>query len=315
MYWTMRDGSINCPMSETIRIDDMRLFAKLAEHLSFTRASRELGLPKQTFSRRIAVLESALGTKLLHRTTRRLKLTDLGAAYAARCTEVIRLADEANRAVTADRQNPSGTLRLTADPTFGEAFLSDLVAEYARTWPAVRIEVVLTRRRVDLLDEGFDLAFRVGQADDPTLSKLALGPATIRYCATARYLDEYGEPERPRELQSHRCVVVSDRGPVRWPFRHKRQTEFIPVTGHITTTSFAMARTAVLSDLGITMFPAFACAADLETGRLCSVLDNFRVDVGSVWLLHLSRRFLPARVEAFVELAKARLGQDPPWIA
>src|SRR5262249_53309451 len=141
---------------------------------SFTAAARTSGVPKQTLSRRVAELERALGARLLHRTTRRLRLTDAGAAYAARCAEIERIAEEANRAAADTQEVPRGTLRVTADPVFGEAFLTDLVLDYAQAWPEVRLEVVLTRRRVDLVEEGFDVAFRVGQVDDPALSGFAL---------------------------------------------------------------------------------------------------------------------------------------------
>src|SRR5262245_21122902 len=131
-------------MSETVRLEDMRVFACVAEARSFTAAARRLGMPKQTVSRRIAQLEHELGTQLMHRTTRRLHLSDVGAAYAARCAEVVRAAEEANRAVADARTTPSGTLRVTADEILGEVFLGDLLIEYAKRWPGVRLDIVLT---------------------------------------------------------------------------------------------------------------------------------------------------------------------------
>ena len=171
-----------------MKLEDMRLFARVAAARSFTGAARQLGIPKQTLSRRVAGLEHALGVRLLHRTTRRLYLTEVGAAYAERCDEVIRMAEEANRSVTDAGEVPKGTLRVTADPVFGEAFLGGVITEFARRWPEVHVEVVLTRRRVDLVEEGFDLAFRVGRVDDPALTATRLGPARVRYCASPRYL-------------------------------------------------------------------------------------------------------------------------------
>lgn len=301
-------------MGETIKIEDMRLYAKVADAKSFTRAAASLGIPKQTLSRRVAELERALGVRLLHRTTRRLHLSDAGAAYAERCAEIVRLADEANRAVTEADEVPRGPLRVTADPVFGEAFLHDLVLDYAKAWPEVRIEVALTRRRVDLLEEGFDVAFRIGRVDDPGLSCWNLGPARIRYCASPKYVARRGAPRRPEDLSKHECIVIADPGsPARWPFAGPKGLRLLPVSGRLVVSSLALAKNAALAGLGVALFPEFACEGDLRRKRLVGVLGRDAVDVGAVWLVHAGRRFLPARVRAFVDLARERFGGEPPW--
>jgi DNA-binding transcriptional LysR family regulator len=277
----------------------------VAEARSFTGAAQRLGVPKQTLSRRVALLERALGVELMQRTTRRLHLTDLGAAYAERCAEIARLAEEANRAVSDADPAPRGTLRITADPAFGDA----------GSWPEVRVEVVLTPRKVDLLEEGFDVAFRIGQVDEPALSGFRLGPAHVRYCASPAYLARRGRPKNPSSLAVHDCLIVgSDGVPARWPFRGKRGLALIPVSGRLTMTSLRMARAAALAGLGIGLFPEFVCAEDLRRKRLVAVLDDWAVEVGSVWLLHAARRFLSARVRAFAQLARARFAAAPPWV-
>ena len=302
-------------MGGTIRLEDMKLFARVAEAKSFTAAARILGMPKQTVSRRVAELERALGVQLLHRTTRRLHLSDAGAAYAERCAEVVRIAADANRAVADTQQVPRGRLRVTADPVFGEAFLPDLVFEFARQWPEIEIDVVLTRRRVDLVEEGFDVAFRVGHVDDASLSGFNLGPARVRYCASPSYIARRGAPETPDDLKSHDCILVSSvAGPVRWPFRGSKGATMVPVSGRFQFSSHAMARDAALAGLGIAIFPEFACAQDVRRKRLVAVLEDRGVDVGAVWLIHAARRFLPARVRAFAELTRERFSRAPPWL-
>jgi DNA-binding transcriptional LysR family regulator len=300
-----------------MRFDDMRLFAKVAEAKSFTAAARRLGIPKQTLSRRIAELELALDVQLLHRTTRRLHLTEAGAAYAERCAQLVRLADDAHRELTDSRTTPRGELRITADPLFGDAFLPGLVTEYAARWPDVHVEVVLTRRKVDMIEEGFDIAFRIGNLEDPKLHATELGPARVRYCASPAYLRRRGPPRTPDDLREHDCIlVVGHSGPdgrdaefdaVRWPFRGRKGPVLVPVSGRLRSNSFALAHTATLAGLGIAIFPEFACADDLRRRRLVSVLDDWRVDVGAVWLVHPRARFLTARVRMFVELAVERL--------
>jgi DNA-binding transcriptional LysR family regulator len=297
-----------------MKLEDMRLFAKVAEARSFTAAARSLGIPKQTLSRRVAELESALDVRLLHRTTRRLHLTEVGAAYAERCAEIGRLADEANRSVTDASAVPKGTLRVTADPLFGEAFLGGVVMEFARRWPEVHIEVILTRRRVDLIEEGFDVALRVGRVDDAALTATRLGPARIRYCASPRYLARRGAPQTPENLAAHECILVVTEGTsVKWPFQVGKRETLMPISGRLRFNSFALARAAALAGLGIAIFPEFACAEDVRHGRLVPVLEDWTGEVGAVWLVHQTHRYLTARVRVFAELVRDRLAKNPPW--
>lgn len=298
-----------------MKLDDMRLFAEVARAQSFTAAARALGVPKQTLSRRVAELEHALGVTLLHRTTRKLHLTELGAAYAERCMELVRLAEEADRAITESQLVPRGLLRVTADPLFGEAFLGRVVIEYASRWPDVSVEVLLTRRRVSLVEEGFDVAFRVGHLDDPTLTARKLGPARIRYCASPAYLKRRGTPETPEDLGAHECIAVTAEGaPVQWPFAGRRSPKLVPVSGRLRLSSSALAHEAALAGLGIALFPEFACADDIRRGRLVPVLDEHVVDVGAVWLVYPTNRYLSARARTFLDLAIERLGVSPPWV-
>jgi DNA-binding transcriptional LysR family regulator len=213
----------------------------------------------------------------------------------------VRIANEANRAVTEVDDEPRGTLRVTADPVFGDAFVGELVIEYARRWPRVTIDLVMTRRRVDLIEEGFDVAFRIGHVDDASLTGVRLGPARVRYCASPRYLAKRGAPTAPEQLGEHDCLVVSDGGPTRWPFPGKKGPRLVPIDGRLKVTSFATARAAALAGLGIAIFPDFACAKDIRRKRLTPVLET--VDVGWVWMLHAARQHPAARLRAFLELA------------
>lgn len=302
-----------------VRLDDMRLFAELAEAGSLTGAAAYLGIPKQTVSRRLAELEGVLGVQLARRTTRRLRLTDVGRAYAVRCREVVRLADEANHAATAAvGEEPRGILRITADPTFGEAFLPGLVAEYLARHRGVRLEVMLANRYVDLVDEGFDLAFRVGRLDDSSLVVRRLGPARLLCCASPEYLACRGAPVVPAALADHDCIELSPRrGPSRWPFLGPDGgIETVAVTGRIQVNSLPMARRVARAGLGIANLPAFACAADIESNALQTVLDPWVVDVGGVHVVYPPQRFLASRVRYFVDLAIERFGggleDEPP---
>jgi DNA-binding transcriptional LysR family regulator len=298
----------------TVRLDDMRLFAAVAAANSFTGAARELEMPKQTVSRRIGELEHELGVQLVLRTTRRMQLTPAGERYAARCAEMVRIADDANRALGDESELPRGTLRITADPLLGEAFLPPIVHELAMRWPDVRLEILLTQRRVDLIEEGFDIAFRIGHVDDDSLEGRALGPARIRFCASPAYLRRRGRPKAPRALADHDCIVVrADLGATSWPFRGERGgVQAVPIEGRYRCNSHVLAYEAALAGLGIAVFPQFACASDIRRRRLAPVLDDWRIDVGQVWLVHPAQRFANVTVQRFVELATERLA-SAPW--
>ena len=299
----------DCPIVETMtRLDDMRLFAQLAESGSLTRAAMSLGITKQTVSRRLAELEGSLGVELARRTTRRLTLTDVGRAYAARCSEVVRLADEANRAAASQLDVVSGVLRVTADNTFGEAFLPDLITAYLSEHEGVDVEVWLTSRKVDLLEEGFDVAFRVGPPPDVAhLAATRLGPATLCTVATAAYLKRQGLPRTVADLAGHACIaVVPNLAQVAWPLLIDGVVELVRVSARVRVNGVAMGRRAALAGAGIAHLPAFAVAADVHEGRLVPVLSRHAPEVGGVNVIYPHSRLLAPKVSEFVALAVSR---------
>jgi DNA-binding transcriptional LysR family regulator len=293
----------------SVRLDDMRLFAKLAELGNFSLAAQSLDVPKQTLSRRIAALEQELGVELVQRTTRKVRLTPIGRAYAERCRELASVAREANELVLGADEQPRGCLRITADPTFGEAYLPELIAEYLDQHAEVEIEAVLTSRHVDLIEEGFDLAFRVGRLEDSSLVATRLMGARLIYCAAPRYLERHGAPMRPEQLGEHAIIEHTPRAGVsRWPFRGPDGQLFaVPVSGRVRVNSLALARGLALAGFGIANLPAFACEAELARGELVSVLDAWIGDVGGIYLVRPQHKLLSVRVRSFVELATARL--------
>jgi LysR family transcriptional regulator, regulator for bpeEF and oprC len=177
------------PISETdARLDDLRVLAALADHPSLTAAAAALGLPKQTVSRRIGALERAVGARLVERTSRRMRLSEDGAALADRAREIVRLADEAVQAARDTVDVPRGTLRIAATHTVAERICAPLLCDYLAQHPQVRVELVLGERLVDLAEEGFDVAIRVGVPPPSELVATRLGPARIRYVASPGYL-------------------------------------------------------------------------------------------------------------------------------
>ena len=288
-----------------VRLDDMRVFAALAEAGSFTAAAAQLGVPKQTISRRLAELEAALGVELARRTTRSVALTDVGRAYAARCADVARLADEANRAASSRTDLVSGTLRITADSSFGEALLPDLVAAYVREHDGVNVEVLLTARKVDLVDEGIDVAFRVGPPPDVAhLAATRLGPARLWTVAAPAYVERRGTPRSLDDLTDHDCLaLIPEHRPAAWPFAIGGTLRLIPVAARLRVNGVAMARRSALAGLGVAHLPEFAATDDVAAGTLVRLLPEHTPEVGGINVIYPHTRYLAPKVRHFVDLA------------
>ena len=300
-------------MNESLeRLDDMRLVAELLSGENFTRIAGRLSMPKQTLSRRVAAVEASLGVRLVDRTTRTFRVTSLGRAYAERCAEVVRMAEDVNRAVRGEAMEVSGTLRVTADPLFGERFLPPIVAAFARKHRQVKVDVVLTSRAVDLIEEGFDIAFRIGAAAPPSMVAIRVADALLVYVVSKKYAEKRGVPKSPEDLASHDCIaLVPEGGTPRWAFRDGERLAWLPVQPRIRVNHLGLAKEAALEGLGVANVPYFACRDDIAGGRLRLVLRESTVPFGSIFVVHPPRRLVTPRVRAFRDLALAELRARP----
>jgi len=297
-----------------IDLNEMAVFARVVEAGSFSAAAPALEMPKSTVSRRVARLEQRLGAQLLHRTTRRMRLTDVGSAYYERCAAVVAEAQQADLAVTNLSSVPRGTLRLTAPQLFGDAFLGPVVAEYARRYPEAHVRVTLTERLVDLVAEGFDLAIRAGPLEDSSLIARRLGAGTSYCVCSVEYARARGVPDSPSALAGHDIVgYQSARGPVPWHFDGADGPETIAVSARVAFNSFELVRVAALEGLGIANLPAFVCAADLRAGGLRRVLEDWTSDERAIHAVYASSRHLSAKVRLFLDLLVEHFSPDPPW--
>jgi len=289
-------------------LDDMRVFAELAHVGSFSGAARRLAVTKQTVSRRVRALEEALGVELVRRTTRRVVLTEVGTAYAERCGEVVRLADEANRAVTSRLDVAAGRLAVTADPTLGELLLHELIADYARTFPQVEVELLLTARKVDLLREGIDVAFRVGPPPDVHhLAARRLADAALWWVATPGYLAEHGVPACLDDLAHHPCLVALPEGaPSAWPVWREGRMALVPVQSRVRANDVGTVLAAACAGLGIAQLASVVVQGHVDRGELCRVLDAHSPEVGGIHVVTPHSRRLEPKVTEFVALALAR---------
>ncbi len=283
-------------------------FVAVVEQRTFRGAARSLGVPKSTVSRRVALLEEQLGAQLLQRTTRTVTLTDVGEAFHARATLALSTLSDAARDVQQSEAAPRGVLRLTAPLSFAENYLGDIVAEFLRGNPDVRVTLDLTDRYVDLVAEGYDLALRAGELADSTLKAKRLGAGAFALVASRKYLAARGTPKTPQDLERHDCIVYAptERG-ARWPLLSGRRVMPLPVRPRVAVNSFLLARRLAVAGLGIARLPA-RFSSELEAkGQLVRVLDGYAPPPSPLHAVFPPGPRLAPRVRAFVDLLMVRL--------
>jgi DNA-binding transcriptional LysR family regulator len=291
-------------------LNDILAFTRVADSGSFTRAAARLGWPKSSVSQRVARLELALGARLLERNTRRLRLTEVGARYYEHARRVLSELEQASATVASFRARPQGWLRVSASVVLGQALLPSLVAEFAASYPEVKLFVDLTNRRVDLLEEGFDLAIRSGVLPDSSLVSRRLGSATARLYAAPAYLSRRGTPTKPAELADHDLIDNAPAPTDRWTLSHDNgDTVVIPASFRMIGNDPTLLRDAAVTGIGIASLPCFIVDAAPKKQRLQPVLPAWatrRLDVHAVFPSHKS---LSPALRAFVDMAAQRLGE------
>jgi DNA-binding transcriptional LysR family regulator len=300
-------------MSNVLDLDlnDLQIFAKVVEARSFTAAGTRLGVPRSTVSRRIAALERRLGVRLLHRTTRKLELTDLGASFYERCAESLQMIAEAEAEMKAAQAAPRGRLRITAPHDLGR-YVAPIVAAFVCEHPEVRIEIELSQRIVDLVGEGFDLALRAtAHLPDSSLVARKLGGGRARLFASPSYLAERGVPRTPNDLREHDCVVL---GLTTTSWRlvcDGHEAIDVPVDGRVRVNDPVFAREAAVAGAGIALLPDFLASEELLQGTLVTVLSGNRGFESMLYLVYPSAKHLSATLRAFRDHLIARFDALP----
>lgn len=291
------------------RWDGIDEFTAVAEQASFSAAARRLGLSTSAVSREIARLEDRLQTRLLHRTTRRVELTDAGRDFLARCRRLIDERDEALAAVQPDDQAPRGLLRMTCSVSYGERFIAPAVNAFARQNPELRIELDLDNRLRDLVGDGYDLAVRFGHLTDSRLMARRLASRRLILCASPDYLARRGAPRDLSEIASHDGLIGSAE---QWRFTEAGREVSLRPTGRWRCNSGAAVLDAALQGLGLCQLPDFYVAEALASGALASLLDDQRPPDEGVWAVHPHPRHVPPKVRAMIDWLHDRLAQRSP---
>lgn len=281
-------------------LDDLSGFVRVVELGAFAKAARELGVPTSTLSRAVSRLEQSMGVRLLHRTTRHVRVTEEGAELHLRVAPALLALRDAVRDVEASETVPRGRLRVTAPTDIAATFLSDVIGDFLRAHPEVDVELMATQRVVDLVAEGFDVALRAGVLRDSSLIARRLGDVEGWLCASPDYLARRGEPRALSELARHDLVLFRPtRGRARWELRVGAHETALEVRGRIACDDFSIVRAALLAGNGIGLVPSSAIARDVAEGRLVHVLGAATAGLGSLNVVYPSSRHVPAKVSAF----------------
>jgi len=295
------------------RLAAMQAFAHVVEAGSFVRAAGKLGASTSSTSRLIADLEAHLGARLLNRTTRKLSLTETGQAYYERCVQLLADIDEAEAAAGAAAAAPSGRLKLTCPYNLLAQPIAPALAEFNRRFPQVSFDVTVADRLVDLVDEGFDLAVRIGAPGGEQLVARRLGSTELIACAAPAYLATHGVPDRPEDLARHSVLTYAYVAtPFLWKFTDADgKAHEVRVAGPLHANSGELLIAAAAAGMGIVLEPDFVVGPLLARGELRRLLDGFAGPRLDVWAVYPSRRHLSAKVRAFVSHLAEVFAADP----
>ena len=291
------------------KIETMRAFIAVAQEGSFTDAGRRLGLSTKLVSKYVRHLESRLKTQLFNRTTRSVSLTDVGAAYLEQCRPILEQIDDLDSLVRERQGALAGPIRLTAPTGFGSTRLSQALVPFLRKHPDVEVDMKLTDYRVALVEEGFDLAIRIGALTDSTLIARKLVDMPLMLCASPDYLQHHGWPQSPQALATHACLVNSNQVERNiWRFRKNGEEQVVRLNGAVQSNSPGALVRLAIGGLGITLAPYYAAKAALEAGELERVLPGFETEVFGVYALYPPNRHLTRRLRALIDHLAVEFG-------
>lgn len=284
------------------RIDALRLFTAVAELESFTRAAERMGLTPGAASKQISALEERLQARLLERTTRSVRLTDAGRALLDRVRPWLSEYEAIENGLAAETAAAAGVLRVASAVDFGSARLAEAVTRFMERWPGVDVRLDLADRMVDPVDEGYDVAVRIGHLQDSSLIAKRLADAPMALVASAEYLAAAGAPVHPSDLSRHACIIDRNKPtPNLWRFTKGAEAVEAKVDGRLSLNGARAAIAAACAGAGVACSPAWAARESLEAGRIVPLLPGWEADHRDLWAVFPSNRYLAHRVRLFVD--------------
>ncbi len=284
------------------KLSSMKAFVAAANAGSITGAAEELSLSKAMVSKHVAYLEDLLNSQLLYRNSRGVALTELGQLYRERCMQIFDLIEETESLISQRNEKPAGKLRVTAPTSLGTYHLAPKIANYEKMFPDVRVELSLNDKIIDLVEEGFDLAIRLGKLDDSSLIARKITQTKLVVCAAPSYLEEHGVPKTPADLLNYNCLIykpssINDE----WIFKNGQGEFSQPVSGDFVTNTGDALRMAAGKGRGLIQLPKYVVRDDINTGKLQIVLEDYQPDPVPIYAVYPERKNLPATVKVFID--------------
>jgi DNA-binding transcriptional LysR family regulator len=290
------------------RFESLRAFTQVVKSGGFAAAAREMGLSRSAVNKLVISLENRLGVQLLHRSTRVVTPTATGLAFHAQCVEILATLEEAERSVTQLHEEPKGRLRINAPMSFGTMHLAPVIADFLAQYPDLQVQLTLSDRFIDPIEEGFDVTVRIAKPQaSASLVVHPLIPAQRVLCAAPSYLKSRGVPAQPDELRHHSCLHYGQLAAEdRWTFSRDGEDRTIPVTGVLCSNNGEVLRAAAVRGLGITLLPTFFVEEDFRQGTLQVVLPDYRLPELLVSAIYPVNRHLSTKIRLLVKFLQDR---------
>lgn len=297
------------------KFEDLQAFVAVVEAGSFTAAADRLGSAKSAISRRVSALEERLGVQLLRRTTRVLNLTETGRSFYEHSARILADLNEAEAAVQQQHGELRGVLRVALPLSFGVRHMCKPVAAFSKLHPKVEFDLNLNDRRIDLIEEGIDVALRIGRLQDSTYIARRLFDVRAVVCASPHYLGVHGEPKTPDDLRKHRCLVYSNLpDPGKWTYKDKEDTQrTVEVAPAMSASSGDFLANAAAHGMGLVIQPTFIASESIRRGNLVPVLTDYEWPISSAHAIYPPTRHLSYRVRAFIDFLAERFAGVPQW--
>jgi DNA-binding transcriptional LysR family regulator len=293
-----------------MQLDDLRIFVATVDARNFTSAASRLQLSKQFVSRRVMALEASLGVRLLVRNTRKLAVTDLGHEFYQRASRILSEVADAEQAMSSQRSDPRGLLRISAPMSFGTTHLSPLVADFMRVNIDVRIDMQLSDRVVDVIGEGFDMALRIGTLADSTLIAQQLTEIRMVTCCSPSYAAARRPPAVPADVKRHPCLLYGHEGRTSWEFIVDKVVQSYEVQGPLRANNGEVIRDAAIAGIGIALLPEFIVSSALANGTLIEVLDTFMSPPLTLYAVYPQHRESSITIRAFTNFLRQRFARE-----
>ena len=290
------------------------VFTAVIELGSFSAAGQKLGINKSAVSKRISALERHLGVKLIQRTTRKLSLTEAGEQYYRYIHQAQALINEGEDAVGLLQGSPKGQLKVSIPMVFGRLHIAPLLSEFMLNFPDIKLTLIMDDKVVDLVEEGLDMALRIGALPDSSLIARKLSPCRSVVCASPNYLKKYGSPTRLAELKQHNCLYYSYfRAGIEWTFNGPNGRERIKPEGNIQVNNSDVLKQLMLDGVGIGQMPLFIVEAELASGELVAILEPYRLPEHAIYAVYPQREFMPAKLRVFLDFLQQKLLPKHPY--